>query len=67
MRSALNADTKRAAVEEVVRANGSVPGPWPVVANRRDRINKVLPFPSSDPLPGWYAYVTPALDTEATI
>jgi hypothetical protein len=51
----LNVDTKRAAVEKVVRAHQSASGPWPVIANRRGRINKVLPFTTSDPLPGWYA------------
>lgn len=64
---ALNADTKRVAVEEVVRSSGPIPGPWPVVANRRGHINKVLPFPTNSPLPGWYAYLTPTLDTEGTI
>lgn len=65
---ALNADTKRAAVEAVVRDHRYDPNrPWRVVANRRGRINKVTPSPDGQPLPGWYAYLPAPLDGEATI
>ena len=64
----LNADTKRAAVQDVVRAHDTDPSaPWRVVANRRGRINKVLPWSALDPLPGWYAYLTQPLQEEASI
>jgi hypothetical protein len=62
----LNADTTREAVDTFVRDPASAPeGPWRVVANRRGRINKVIPGPS--PLPGWYAYLTRPTDHERTI
>lgn len=65
---ALNADTKRTAVEAFVNENGPDPGrAWRVVSNRRGRINKVIPRPEPDPLPGWYAYLTPAWDAEGVI
>jgi hypothetical protein len=54
----LNADTKRAAVETFVREGREDPErPWRVVANRNGRINKILPWPQPDLLPGWYAYL----------
>lgn len=65
---ALNADTKRTAVETFVRVNHPDPDqPWRVVANRRGRVNKVLPYSAADPLPGWYAYLSPPLTTEGVI
>ena len=64
----LNADTKRAAVEWFVDASASEPDrPWRVVANRRGRINKVLPDPKGAPLPGWYSYLTQPADEEQAI
>jgi len=55
----LNADTKRAAVDTFVRDSTPDPTrPWSVIANSRGRVNKVLPNPAGDPLPGWYAYLT---------
>jgi hypothetical protein len=63
---ALNADTTREAIETFVRDPASAPeGPWRVVANRHDRINKVIP--GSSPIPGWYAYLTRPTDHECTI
>ena len=38
-----------------------------VVANRRGRINRVLPGPDPEPLPGWYAYLTRPLLVEGMI
>lgn len=65
---ALNADTTRAAVENVVHSAETTPQrPWRVVANRLGRINKVIPHDTAEPLPGWYAYLTRSLDTEETI
>jgi hypothetical protein len=64
----LNADTKRAAVERFVHASASEPDrSWRVVANRRGRINKVLPDPKGSPLPGWYSYLTQPADEEQAI
>lgn len=64
----LNADTKRAAVEAFVRLSEVDPDqPWRVIANRRGRVNKVLPYPQTDPLPGWYAYLSQPLTDEDTI
>lgn len=61
-RVVLNADTKRAAVEAFVRGSAPDPEqPWRVVANARGRVNKVLPNPGADPVPGWYAYLTQPL------
>jgi len=49
---ALNADTKRAAVETFVR-NSDPARDWSVVVNARGRVNKVLPNPAGGLLPGW--------------
>ena len=65
---ALNADTKRDAVETFVKASSQQPErPWRVIPNRNGRINKVLPGPDPAPLPGWYAYLTRPLLREALI
>jgi len=65
---ALNADTTRAAVQVVVRTNERDPNrPWQVVANKRGRVNKVLPGPDGEPLPGWYAYLIQPVTTARTI
>ena len=67
-RVALNADTKRAAVETFLRDGATNPQrPWRVVANARGRINKVLPNPDAAPLPGWYAYLTRPLGAPGLI
>jgi hypothetical protein len=64
----LNADTKRTAVETFVRDSRSGPErPWRVVANRRGRINTVLPGPDPEPLPGWYAYLIRPLPREGVL
>ncbi len=55
----LNADTKRTAVEQFVRASAAEPDPpWLVVASRGGHATKVLPGPAAEPAPGWYAYLT---------
>jgi hypothetical protein len=55
----LNADTRRAAVDEylddVARRGAEVS--WRVVANSRGRINKVMYTPAGHLLPGWYCYL----------
>ena len=64
----LNADCRRDAIERFVRANASQPNtPWQVVANRRGRVNKVLPVAGSVECPGWYAYLMEPLNEEGTI
>lgn len=63
----LNADTKRHAVERFVHDLPGQPQPWMVIANRRGRINKVLPYPAAAPLAGWYAYLRQPLADEGTI
>lgn len=64
----INADSKRAAVERFVQAGMLQPDrPWRVVANRRGRVNKVLPDAEAPSLPGWYAYLVRPLDEEGTI
>ncbi len=65
---ALNADTKRAAVEAFVRDSSlDSERPWRVVANRRGRVNKVLPGPHPEPVPGWYGYLIRPLSVEGMI
>jgi hypothetical protein len=55
----LNADTKRVAVEVLVREKFSEPDrPWRVVANRGGGSARVLPGPGPELLPGWCAYLT---------
>jgi hypothetical protein len=59
----LNADTKRKAVQTYVqRCRGNPDGPWPVVANRNGRVNKVLQGPDSKVVDGWYAYLKTPLE-----
>ena len=57
----VNADTTRAAVQQVVTAWRDGARDWRVVENANGRVNKLLPWPDRKPLPGWYAYVTEAL------
>lgn len=65
---ALNADTTRQAVQTYVLKNCSQPNrPWRVICNRRGRINKVLPGPEAEPLPGWFAYLREPLPEEGYI
>jgi|HubBroStandDraft_6_1064221.scaffolds.fasta_scaffold21813_3 hypothetical protein len=65
---ALNADTTRQAVQAYVLKNSSHPNqPWRVIRNRRGRINKVLPGPDREPLPGWFAYLREPLPEEGYI
>jgi hypothetical protein len=65
---ALNADTKRAAVETFVHDGALEPArAWSVVVNTRGRANKVLPNPAGDLLPGWYAYLTHPLPGPARL
>jgi len=62
----LAADTTREAVQKVVDQVAANPDrPWHVVANQNGRINKLVVANRHEP--GWYAYVTRALEAEATI
>ena len=55
----LNGDTKRAAAEAFVRASTETPDrPWLVVTSQGGHATKVLPGPTPEPAPGWYAYLT---------
>ncbi len=51
----LNADTRRDAVERMLRQT-SKRHPWHVIENRRGSINKVV-FDLNDSHEGWYAYL----------
>ncbi|MDE3719943.1 hypothetical protein PWG71_00970 [Nocardiopsis sp. N85] len=60
----LNADTTRSAVRDhlsLVDRHGSEMS-WRVVANKRGRINKVLPAPAGETIRGWYCYPVTSLD-----
>jgi hypothetical protein len=64
----VNADTKRAAVEQFVRDSNNDPErDWQVNENRRGRINKVTPNADGPPLPGWYAYLSSPWTEQATL
>jgi hypothetical protein len=54
----VNADTRRDAVEQIVRAH---PRGWRVVANARGNVNLVLPATEHVAIPGWYCYLTKKL------
>lgn len=61
----LNADTTRSAVRDYLGLV-DLHGPemaWRVVANKRGRINKVLPVPADETLRGWYCYLVTPLDS----
>jgi len=65
----VNADTKRAAVEELV-ANAAAHGaeaPWHVIANQKGAINKVVFQTNARPTPGWFCYTKTALQHPTTI
>jgi hypothetical protein len=51
----LNADTRRDAVERMLRQT-SQGRPWHVIENRRGSVNKVI-FDLNDSHEGWYAYL----------
>jgi hypothetical protein len=62
----LAADTTRQAVERVLDEIAAHPErPWRVVRNRRGRITKVQA--TEREVPGWYAYIHPALPGEVEI
>lgn len=67
--AALNADTKRGAINEHVRlvAREGPDADWRVVANDRGVVNKVVPTISVDRLHGWYCYLTTPLSSPETI
>ncbi|MGW9416972.1 hypothetical protein ACWGRS_04835 [Cellulosimicrobium funkei] len=51
----LNADTSRAALQQLVDAADEGPLPWTVIANRAGHLNKVT-FRSGERVPGFYCY-----------
>ncbi len=60
VQAVLNADTKRAAIEQYLdtaQREGS-DHPWPVIANRRGRVNKVVFREDEQETPGWFCYLT---------
>lgn len=61
----LNADTKRAAVEQYLEATRREGPdlPWLVIANRRGRVNKVIFRKDGQETPGWYCYLREPLST----
>jgi hypothetical protein len=65
----LNSDTKRVAVEEIVK-NAKASGadaPWSVVPNQRGRINKVNFRADGAATPGWYCFLTEPLSAPRKI
>lgn len=64
----LNADTKRQAVAEFVRAHAEAPDglAWRVVANRSGKVNKVL-YGDLGSATGWYAYTLNELDAPVVL
>jgi len=54
----LNADTRRPAVERMIR---HADAPWHVIENRRGKVNKIV-FDTADSHEGWYAYLREPLD-----
>jgi hypothetical protein len=65
----VNADTKRAAVEELVAhaAAHGAEAPWHVIANQKGAINKVVFQTNARPTPGWFCYTKTALQHPTTI
>lgn len=52
----LNADTMRAAIQELVDAAERGPVQWAVIANRKGELNKVTFRPDGARVPGFYCY-----------
>ena len=51
----LNADTRRTAIERMLRRSTSH-AQWRVIENNRGKVNKIV-FDTSDTHEGWYAYL----------
>lgn len=51
----LNADTRRTAIERMLRGS-TAHAPWQVIENNRGKVNKIV-FDTSDTHEGWYAYL----------
>ncbi len=57
----LNADTRRTAIERMLRHSSRKPdAPWRVIENNRGNVNKIV-FDTTDTHEGWYAYLREAL------
>ena len=52
----VNADTRRSAIERMLRHPSRAEAPWHVVENNRGKVNKIV-FDPSDTHEGWYAYL----------
>ena len=51
----LNADTRRTAIERMLRCS-TADSPWQVIENNRGKVNKIV-FDRGDTHEGWYAYL----------
>ncbi len=63
----VNADTRRDAVARFVRLNTPDPRLWPVVANNRGTVNKVLQSPDRERVKYWNAYLVRPVAAEIFI
>lgn len=52
----LNADTRRTAIERMLRSISKADAPWQVIENNRGKVNKIV-FDTIDTHEGWYAYL----------
>ncbi len=52
----INADTRRTAIERLLRHPSEADTPWQVIENNRGKVNKIV-FDTSDTHEGWYAYL----------
>lgn len=52
----LNADTRRTAIERMLRHPSKADASWQVIENNRGKVNKIV-FDISDTHEGWYAYL----------
>lgn len=52
----LNADTRRTAIERMLRHSPRRETPWQVIENNRGRVNKIV-FDTNDTHEGWYTYL----------
>jgi len=62
----LNADTRRAAIERMLRHPSKADAPWQVIENNRGKVNKIV-FDPNDTHEGWYAYLREPLGAPSSI
>ena len=65
----LNADTKRAAVEQflAVVAERGAESAWPVLTNQKGVFNKVGFRSDGSTTPGWYCYLVPPAEKKGVV